>query len=385
MSVWRVLTEDEVEPAEGLALDEALMTSYGRATGGTVPGVAALRLYTYRSHAALVGRHQSLEAEVDLAACERLGVGVGRRPTGGGAIIMGEGQLGVAVATRAPVDCSPRELLQAFGAGVAAGLAELGIAARFRGKNDLECGGRKIAGLGLHLDGDGALLFHASVLADLDVDLLLDVLRIPGAKLAAHGAARVQERITTVSRELGRPVTGADLRGPVRRGMAAALGVELRDDVPTATELDVAALHAGRHRSPDWLHIAGGSADTHASVLLRTPQGLLRIYAGVQGTALTSVMVTGDVAVLPPSVTRAEALLRWLPAEPDVIADALRECVEPDVLGVGPDVLAAGVWAAARQAMERSGSLPVRLSGSCYFPDPAGAAPAEPLAVGHRA
>ena len=51
---------------EGLALDEALMASYARGEPRRPP---TLRLYTYRTHCALIGRYQNLDAEVDLAAC----------------------------------------------------------------------------------------------------------------------------------------------------------------------------------------------------------------------------------------------------------------------------------------------------------------------------
>jgi len=43
---------------------------------------------------ALIGRHQDLSREVDLAYCEQNGVGTVRRITGGGAIYLDEGQLG---------------------------------------------------------------------------------------------------------------------------------------------------------------------------------------------------------------------------------------------------------------------------------------------------
>ncbi|HEY8865385.1 MAG TPA: lipoate--protein ligase family protein, partial [Solirubrobacteraceae bacterium] len=222
MRPWRLLTGDGVEAPQGLATDEALLLEHHR---GAEPSCeATLRLYTYRSHCALVGRFQSLEDEVDLVAARRLGIQVGRRPTGGGAIIMGEGQLGVAVATRAPAATAPRELLERYALGVVAGLARLGIAATFRGKNDLQVEGRKIAGLGLHVDEHGALLFHASVLADLDVPLMLSVLSIPGAKLSDKGIARVEERVTTVRREAGRVVTTSQVREAVAAGFADALG-----------------------------------------------------------------------------------------------------------------------------------------------------------------
>ncbi len=56
-----------------------------------------MRLYTYRPHVALVGRFQNIEAELNLDECDRFGAEINRRPTGGGAIVMGDGQLGLAL------------------------------------------------------------------------------------------------------------------------------------------------------------------------------------------------------------------------------------------------------------------------------------------------
>ena len=82
MERWRLLTHIGVGAASGLALDEAMLAGYARDADPT--WAPTLRLYTYRSHCALVGRYQHLEAEVDLDACRRTGTAWSRRPTGGG-------------------------------------------------------------------------------------------------------------------------------------------------------------------------------------------------------------------------------------------------------------------------------------------------------------
>ena len=74
---WRLLSDDGVPAADGLAMDEALMARYAR---GEPPRPPTLRLYTYRTHCALIGRYQNLDAEVDLPACRETGTQVSRRP-----------------------------------------------------------------------------------------------------------------------------------------------------------------------------------------------------------------------------------------------------------------------------------------------------------------
>lgn len=369
-SRWRLLTSEAVEAAEGLAVDEALLLHYG--PGRHQLHDATLRLYTYRSHCALVGRYQNLEDELDLDACTRLGVSYNRRPTGGGAIIMGAGQLGVAVCTRAPTGLGPRALLRQYAEGVTAGLAKLGIQAHFRAKNDLEVGGRKIAGLGLYVDDRGALLFHASVLADLDVSLMLQVLRIPGAKLSDKAVARVGERVTTVSWELGRRVRAVDLREPVREGFAAALGLCLQPgDLDLEEKARVDQLLKEKYGNAAWVHQRSPLPDSRGNALLKTPEGLLRFHVGVHGDTLKSLLITGDFNTMPASVARLEASLRWSPADPVRIRAACAQALADGELGVPADEVARAVWKAACRALDRNRHPhPLRVAGSCYFPDP---------------
>jgi lipoate---protein ligase len=357
MQRWRLLSGDGVGAAEGLALDEALMA-----------GPPTLRLYTYR-RAALVGRYQHLEAEVDLDACRRTDTDWNRRPTGGGAIVMGEGQLGVAVTGPVPGPAHPRELLARYATGIQAGLAELGVEAGFRGKNDLEVGGRKIAGLGLYLDGHGGLLFHASVLADLDIAFMLDVLRIPAAKLGDKAMAAVEERVTTVSRETGEWWTGGSLAEVVATGFAKALTLDLEPAVPDASEKEAAVtLEQTRYGTDAWRLERTPQPDANATSLLKTPEGLLRCYLALHGTTIKSVLFAGDFNEIPEPLVRLESALRWARLERGALHRlAVRTCPQGAVLGVPVASIVDSLLEAGDRARLRAD--PVRPEGSCYFPE----------------
>lgn len=375
---WRYFTADDTGAADGLAFDEAMMLHYGR--GGSPPAPAALRLYTYRAHCALVGRYQSLEDEIDLDYCAAHGLEVGRRPTGGGAILMGPAQLGVAITASANPEETPRQALRRYAAGVIAGLGELGVEARFRSKNDLEVGSRKIAGLGLYMDARGALLFHSSVLVDLDVELMLRVLRIPGAKLSDKAIARVEDRVTTIRRELGRPLTTAEVRESIATGVASAFDVELRPDrLDRDEDRRRVELVRDRYGAREWIVQRSPRRDARGSAVLKTPAGLLRIYAAVHGDAIKSVLITGDFNVLPPAVAALEARLKWRRAEREAVAEASARTLGPDDLGVEPEVVAGAIWDAVAHALGlQEAGHPKRQEGTCYFPEgPAAAAPLE--------
>lgn len=366
MSEWRMLTDDAVGAAEGLAFDEAMTTGYGRGNAVAEP---TLRLYTYRSHCALVGRYQHLEAEVDLEACERTGTEVNRRPTGGGAIVMGAGQLGVAVATRAPAQQRPRDLLERYSQGIVAGLERLGIPARFRGKNDLEVGGRKIAGLGLYLDGGGGLLFHASVLADLDVGFMLEVLDIPAAKLGDRAVGAVEERVTTVTRETGRPWAGRSLAPHIAAGFAATLGVVLEPGSPTTGELELARrLVTERYGTVAWREEYSPRTDATATATARLGGGLVRLYLALNGDTIKSLLFTGDFNTVPAPLVALEEALRWKRMDRTVVERAVDACLagHPDV--GRPEVVAEAILEAGARLGRPAVAAPQR-DGACYFPD----------------
>ncbi|MDP5957318.1 MAG: lipoate--protein ligase family protein, partial [Candidatus Marinimicrobia bacterium] len=98
MTTWRYIKNDNVAASAGLAADEVLANCAGADTSQHT-----LRLYTYQP-CALVGRFQSIENELNLEYCAQNKIPVNRRPTGGGAIIMGENQLGVALAIPGKTD-----------------------------------------------------------------------------------------------------------------------------------------------------------------------------------------------------------------------------------------------------------------------------------------
>lgn len=386
---WRLLRHQGVGAAEGLALDEALAAGYDREQ--QPPHDATLRLYTYQDTAALVGRFQSLEAELDLAACAARGVAVNRRPTGGGAIIMGGGQLGVALATRAPATLRGRELLGSFADGIVAGLAELGIGAEFHGKNDVTVARRKIAGLGLYVRDGGGLLLHASVLADLDIELMLSLLRIPAAKLSpvSHlsaglpaSRAAVEERITTVSRLLDSSHDGGTIAAAIGAGLARHFDARLLGEEATSGEADAAAqLRLQRYDDPGWLTEVAPAPDTTGSCELRTRAGLLRFYATAHNDVLKSLLIATDASVLPPGLVELESALRWRRLDPAALASTVAAQTAL-VAGLTPagedpalvvDSIVTAVLTAARPrsapAADRAAAQPVRPAGSCYFPD----------------
>ena len=323
---WRLIAEDGVGDAYGLAADDALAGRVGQ--GLSVP---VLRLYTYRP-CALVGRFQTVENELRLERCRALDVPVNRRATGGGAIIMGPCQLGVALMLPGggqDVYARAREWMARFSAGITSALAALGIQAGFRGKNDIEVEGRKIAGLGIYRHPEGGLLFHASLLVDLDVALMLDLLNTPFEKITDKEIASVAARTSTVRRETGRVVPVDEVRELVAKGYASIFGAELEPDRFDAAErAAISSVAADKYRNLEWIFQTVALPDAFGGAKRKTPAGLLDVRVTLAGTTIKAVLVGGDFFAGEGAVADLEARLRWHPGHPSAVEKTVREAYD---------------------------------------------------------
>ena len=317
---WRYLSEDRVSDSFGLAADEAMTMRVGEKLSSPI-----LRLYTYRSCSALVGRFQRIENELNLEFCREQKMSVNRRPTGGGAILMGEDQLGVALMLR---DWNgykaPRELMRHFASALCEGLLVFDIKAQFRGKNDLEVEGRKIGGLGIHSNASGGYLLHCSLLVDLDVPLMLSALNVPVEKLEARQLQSIEGRITTVRREHKKDTSLNEVRDTMRRAFSSYFTVEFEKSCYSLEEKKaIGEMESSRYLNKDWIHQNVDVPDLSGEARQMTPAGLLDVRVTMAGRQIKAVFLGGDFFAEESAVSDIEGSLRWHSSESEQIHSTL--------------------------------------------------------------
>ncbi|HET7343575.1 MAG TPA: lipoate--protein ligase family protein [Methylomirabilota bacterium] len=208
MSTWRLLVTEPADGATNMAIDEALWR--GRQAGASPP---TLRFFAWSPPTVSLGYGQPLGADVDVAACRALGVGLVRRPTGGSAIYHDgpERELTYSVtATAADLGIGP-DLLQTYrwiGGALLRGLRALGAPAALvperppegpappfcfarTGVFEIEVDGRKLVGSAQRRQGD-SFLQHGAVLLGVDAErvrALFPTTRDPLATLTTLQAA----------------------------------------------------------------------------------------------------------------------------------------------------------------------------------------------------
>ncbi len=319
--MWRRVRDYAVSHSHGLAVDDALTRI---ADSNTRP---VLRLYTY-GQCVLLGRFQHLDDEVHVDDCRRLGVAINRRPTGGGSIVMGPQQLGVALI--APpgtfdVHSTSTDFIRRYSSGVVLGLQRFGIRAQFQGKNDLLVSGRKIAGLGSYQAASGARLFHASILVDLDIDFMLTVLKTPLEKMQDKGIASIASRIATVRQSGGEHIAVSEVADAVAAGYAEKFATDFRDSRLSAQEADLAfQLQTEQYDTHQWVsRLETDVRDAVGHFRKNTESGLLDVRAIVAGATVKSVRLHGDFFTSDRAVLDLESSLRWHASAPEVLADTV--------------------------------------------------------------
>jgi len=192
----------------------------------------SFRIWTTDDHTVVVGRAGRIEQEVETEFCARRRIPIVRRPSGGGAVVVGRGTLQYSFAL--PYALAPE--LGSIG-GSKMFCNELLRAALGHGREltadvsgDLVLGDRKVAGVALKRRRE-AMLLHGTILVDADLELIARALKHPPRE-PAYRQQRSHERFLA---NLG-PVVVSDLTRSVERSLAI-LAEERLGVLPASHEL----------------------------------------------------------------------------------------------------------------------------------------------------
>jgi lipoate-protein ligase A len=310
---FRVVDTGVREGRFNIALDQAMIDLH---QAGRIPDT--LRFIRFPP-TALIGRHQALAQEIETDYCRSHGIGIVRRITGGGAIYLDEGQLGWGLVfhRRTLGATSLATLARDICETVASGLARLGVAARYRPRNDIEVDGRKVSGTGGFFDGD-TLIYQGTVLVDMNPAAMVAALRVPRAKLERRQLDSVAQRVVTLRELLGPRCPGLPtVQQALLEAFSERFGIEWCAEPLAADEEALAWQHYRDEIGRDEFvaEIDDPASDADFSVGSYTcAGGTVTTYLRLQGPArnqIGQVLITGDFFVAPPRlVFDLEAALR---------------------------------------------------------------------------
>jgi lipoate-protein ligase A len=326
MEKWRLLDSPPMSAAENMALDQVILRARAQ---NRIPNT--LRFMQVRPRAVLVGFHQSVEQEVREEYCRRNGIDINRRITGGGALFFDESQIGWEIFASRDAPGIPRKaeaLYRKMCEGAVLGLGRLGIKARFRPKNDIEVGRRKVSGTGGTFDGE-AFLFQGTLLVDFDAGTMLRALRIPIEKLKDKEVRAVKRRVTWLADELGAAPAPRVIKSALAEGFSSSLGADFRAGPLTPHEKRSLETTLPQFQSDDWVCSARRPPESRLVLRssLKTRGGLIRVSLVTDPLArrIHYALITGDFFAFPKNtIMNLEARLKDLPLAPGSIRAAVR-------------------------------------------------------------
>lgn len=193
---YRVIAFEKHNAFMNMALDEAASEALLQSKAPPT-----IRFYGWEPSAVSIGYHQSILDEVNIAECEKQGVDIVRRRTGGGAVYHdSEGEITYSII--APEVFFPKDIIASYKqicGNIINGLSTLGINAEFKPINDIIVNGKKISG-NAQTRRQGVLLQHGTILFDLDVAKMFSVLRVSKEKISDKMIASVEERVTSLKK-----------------------------------------------------------------------------------------------------------------------------------------------------------------------------------------
>ena len=203
-------------PAENLALDEALLLSVDTAPCRTSDSTAVetqghgalLRVWSTDQPMVVIGRSSRIAQEVHLEQARARGVPVLRRCSGGAAVALGPGCLVYSLIIHLESACGLRMLDVAHRYVMDRMLRAIGpftSNAAFDGTCDLVIEGKKFSGNSLRV-GRNWMLYHGTLLLNMDLCLINDLLRHPPKEPGYRSGRPHAEFVTNLNIDTARMV-----------------------------------------------------------------------------------------------------------------------------------------------------------------------------------
>ncbi len=202
------------------------------------------------------------------------------------------------------------------------GIGQLGVDAKYRPRNDIEVGGRKICGTGGFFDGD-TLFYQGTLLIDMDPSHMVAALKVPAAKLKKRSLDSAEQRVTTLKALLGDDMPSLPvIQNSLLAGFAVGLGIEPAwGQITAGEEQRASAAFDDEIGTDEFVHEidAPGAGDNVLTSSHACPGGAVSCYLRLEGPGaqrIREVLFTGDFYVTPPrTVFDLEASLRGVPAD----------------------------------------------------------------------
>lgn len=233
---WRILHTGTHHAAMNMAIDRAILMAHSQ--GKVAPTV---RFYAWDPPAISIGYFQQLTEEVDLQACKNYQIDYVRRITGGGAVFHDD-EVTYSFILNEHHPSLSKNILESYGTicqAIIKGLGILGVQSEYAPINDILVNNKKISG-NAQTRKHNTVLQHGTILTNVDVDKMFQLLKVPNEKIKDKLISNVKERVTSLTHEMQNDFTFDDVAVALKKGFEETFDVALVKGTLTREEQELA-------------------------------------------------------------------------------------------------------------------------------------------------
>ncbi|MEM2929028.1 MAG: biotin/lipoate A/B protein ligase family protein [Nitrososphaerota archaeon] len=255
LNEWRLIKLETYNGFMNMAIDEAILIARIK---NLVPNT--IRFYRWNPSAVSIGRFQNIHNEVNIDACEKNGIDIVRRITGGGAVYHdynGEITYSIVFNTNDLNIYDNSKIYNIICNCLIEAIKMLGINADFDPGDYKNCPNitinkRKISG-SAQFYKNNVILQHGTFLINVDLEKMFTFLKVFPNKNFKDIISIAKRKITSLREELGFEIQFEEVYEKLIKGFEKVLNIKLNEDLLSSFEKEISEkLYREKYSTKEW-------------------------------------------------------------------------------------------------------------------------------------
>ena len=241
--------------------------------------------------AIIVGKFQNSLAEINLDYVQEKNIKVVRRQTGGGAVFHDLGNLNFTF-----IETDSNGNFQTFTEPILKVLNQLGVDARFEGRNDLTINGMKFSG-NAQCVHHNRTLHHGTLLFAAAMTDLSQALKVNPLKFQDKAVKSVRKRVTNISEHLAdKSFTVMDLKDAIMQYVKSTNPDAVSYELTESDKASIQRLVEEKYSTWEWNF--GSSPRYTFQKAIKTKGGMIELYLLLDKGCVKDIKIYGDFFAL---------------------------------------------------------------------------------------